>query len=289
MRLLDVLNLTTDYFEKHAVSPARLNAEKLIGHALNMSRMDLYLQFDRPVSEAERQTLRELLRRRAAGEPLQHILGEADFYGRTFSCSDAALIPRPETEILVETALALIPKIGEVHTVLDVGTGSGVIAITLALERPGLRVIATDVSEAALQLAKKNAEKFSVTQNVTFLHTDLLTGCHQFAPLDMIVANLPYLPAALMDKLPAEVTRDPQNALHGGENGLDLIARLIVAAPTLLRDGAHLLLEFHPPQADELFKLLDLSGFSQIRFIKDLSGRQRAVCARLTKPTSSPG
>lgn len=276
MTLLEVLNAATGYLEKNGVPSARLNAEHLVAHVLKKKRLQIYLEFDRPMSEAERAPLRELIRDRAARKPLQHLLGNWDFFGRTFTTDARALIPRPETEQLIEIALELLPE-GE-SLVADVGTGSGIIAITLAAERPGLRVIATDQSAAALELAEVNAARNEITDRIRFTQCDLLPD--EPSGYQLIAANLPYIPTAEMAGLQPEVKFDPVSALDGGPEGLDLIIRLLPLARAKLKSGGHLLLEIGHDQGAKVRGLLEESGFSGVEVVKDYEGRDRIVKAQ---------
>jgi release factor glutamine methyltransferase len=215
--------------------------------------MELYLQFDRPLGEAERAPLREMVKRRGAREPLQHVLGTAEFHGRTFACDKRGLVPRPETEQLVEIALE-ITKAKTSPKILDTGTGSGVIAITLALETPSAEVHAVDISPDALALAAENAARHELAARISFHQADLLPpGDTKF---DLIAANLPYIPAGEIAALSAEVRQDPALALDGGADGLDLIRRLVADAPGRLAPGGALLLEIGAGQADAVNTLL---------------------------------
>jgi len=264
--LLEVLRGTERYLADRGVENPRLNAEHLLAHALGLKRMELYLQFDRQLTEAERAPLRDTVKRRGAREPLQHILGTAEFHGRTFLCDKRALIPRPETEQLVEIALKMVkgktsPKI------LDVGTGSGVIAITLALELPEAEVQAADLSTDALALVAANAERHGLAGRITFHQADLLPSGD--TKLDLIVANLPYIPAAEIAALSPEVHHDPLAALDGGPDGLDLVRRLIDAAPERLTPGGALLLEIGAGQADAVNTLLANRKFRDISVRSD--------------------
>ena len=244
--LLEVLRGTERYLGDRGVENPRLNAEHLLAHALGLKRMELYLQFDRPLTESERAPLRDLVKRRGSREPLQHILGTTEFHGRTFLCDRRALVPRPETEQLVELALELAAA-KSAAAILDTGTGSGVIALTLALDIPSATVHAADLSPDALALAAENTARHALTERVTFHQTDLLPpGETKF---DLIIANLPYIPAGEIASLSPEVRHDPLAALDGGPDGLDLIRRLIDTAPPRLAPGGALLLEIGAGQA----------------------------------------
>lgn len=264
--LLEVLRGTERYLAERGVENPRLNAEHLLAHALGLKRMELYLQFDRPLTESERAPLRDLVKRRGAREPLQHVLGTAEFHGRTFACDQRALVPRPETEQLVELALELV-KTKTSSTLLDIGTGSGVIALTLALELPSATLHATDLSPDALALAAENAARHALTDRIAFHPADLLPPDN--TKFDLIIANLPYIPADEIAALSPEVRHDPVTALDGGPDGLDLIRRLIDAAPDRLNPGGALLLEIGAGQADAVNALLSARKFRDISLHPD--------------------
>src|SRR5437763_792325 len=245
MTLLGVLQSTTDYFKKRGIESARLNAEHLLAHALKRKRIELYLEFERELTEDELAPLRELVRRRGHGEPLQHLLGTVEFAGHTFLCDKRALVPRPETEHLVELLQSKITN--RKLKILDVGTGSGVIALSLAAKFPEATVIATDISEDALNLARENAERLGLTSRVEFLHGDLLTYVNHV--YDLLVANLPYVAAGERPTLSREVGHDPAVALFGGERGDEIVRKLIESAPSHLAPGGLLALEVGIGQA----------------------------------------
>jgi release factor glutamine methyltransferase len=202
-----------------------------------------------------------LVKRRGAREPLQHVLGTAEFHGRTFACDKRALVPRPETEQLVELALE-IAKDKPAATILDIGTGSGVIALTIALELPSATLHATDLSPDALALAAENATRHALTDRLVFHQADLFPP--DDARFDLIIANLPYIPAEEIASLSPEVRHDPASALDGGADGLDLIRRLIETAPDRLAPGGALLLEIGLGQADAVNTLLSARKFRDI-------------------------
>src|ERR1051325_1682638 len=209
MTVLEVLQSTTAYLKKHEVDSPRLNAEHLLAYTLQRERIELYLEFERPLAEAELAPLRELVRRRGRGEPLQHLLGTVEFAGRVFKCDQRALIPRPETEELVERVIeAAVPLPSRI---IDVGTGSGVIGLSLAAQFPEAEVVAVDTSEDALALAQENALRLGLMDRVQFGKSDLLNGVA--GRFDLIVANLPYIAAIEGAALPREVQHDPEVAL----------------------------------------------------------------------------
>jgi len=251
--LLEVLRGAERYLADRGVESPRLNAEHLLAHTLGLKRMELYLQFDRPLGEAERAPLREMVKRRGAREPLQHVLGTAEFHGRTFACDKRGLVPRPETEQLVEIALE-IAKTKTSPKILDIGTGSGVIAITLALEIPSAEIHAVDISPDALALAAENTARHELATRISFHRADLLPpGNTKF---DLIAANLPYIPAGEIASLSPEVRHDPATALDGGPDGLDTIRRLVETSPDHLAPGGALLLEIGAGQGDAVNTLL---------------------------------
>ncbi|CAA9252893.1 MAG: Peptide chain release factor N(5)-glutamine methyltransferase [uncultured Chthoniobacterales bacterium] len=276
MTVLDVLQSTTAYFKKRDVESPRLNAEHLLAHALGLKRIELYLEFERALTEAELAPLRELVRRRGQGEPLQHLLGTVEFCGRTFICDKRALIPRPETEELVEQLLKL--EWPRDSRILDVGTGSGVIAISLAGELPHAHVDAIDASEDALSLARENAARLLPDRAIEFKQSDLmLYVSHVY---DLIVANLPYVPAGERGSVSREVLRDPEAAVFAGPAGDEVIRRLITDAPPRLNPGGMLALEIGTSQADALAAFLGEQGYHDVSARQDYAGVTRFLFAR---------
>jgi release factor glutamine methyltransferase len=276
--VLQVLQNTADFFARKGIESPRLNIEHLLADALGKRRIDLYLEFDRTLSEKELAPLREKVQRRIDGEPLQYLLGSWDFFGRAFRTDERALIPRPETEILVEIALKVIrAQPSSRNRLLDVGTGSGVLAITLALECPSLSVVGSDVSPLALNLARENAEAQGMERRIDWIESDLLQSVT--GPFDFLVANLPYIPTAELPKLAPEVQRDPQRALDGGSDGLAVIRRLVQDAPKILTGGAFVILEVGFDQADRVAELMRAQKFRDISVENDYQGVRRFVTA----------
>jgi release factor glutamine methyltransferase len=276
MTVLDVVQSTTAYFKKRDIESPRLNAELLLAHALKRKRLDLYLEFERQLTEAELAPLRELVRRRGLGEPLQHLLGTVEFAGRVFLCDKRALVPRPETEQLVELLKSQIPN--PKSQILDVGTGSGVIALSLAAEFPEAEVLATDISDDALALARENAARLDLQDRVRFAKGNLLEGIE--GAFDLIVANLPYVPTTDRSTLAREVRHDPEAALFAGERGDELIRELIIAAPDRFHPGGLLALEVGIGQADGLAALLTEKKYHDIASIRDYGGVTRFLFGR---------
>jgi release factor glutamine methyltransferase len=278
MTVLELLQTMTAYFGKKGVEQPRLSIEHLLADSLGKKRIELYLEFDRSLSALELEPLREKVRRRAEGEPLQHLLGHWDFYGRTFKTDKRALIPRPETELLVDTLLKEVTK-GEPSTrLVDVGTGSGVLAITLALERPELEVFALDLSEEALALARENAERLGVLDRVAFRRSDLLEGIE--GPFHWVVANLPYIPTSDLNGLQREVKYDPGLALDGGKDGLTIIKRLIESVPGKIASNGMIALEIGQGQSQRVLGFLADHNYRDISIKKDYQGVERLLIAR---------
>lgn len=276
MTVLEVLQSTTDYFKKHGIESPRLNAEQLLAHVLARKRIELYLEFERVLTEAELAPLRELVKRRGQGEPLQHLLGTVEFCGRIFVCDKRALIPRPETEELVEMIKSRIEN--RESSILDVGTGSGVIAVTLALHFPEAAIHAVDISPDALVLARENAERFGVAERIHFVNADLLAGAT--GPFEAIVANLPYVARTDRATLAREVLHDPEVALFGGDRGDELVRRLVEEAPARLRPGGLLALEIGLGQAEGLAGFLQEKNYHDIESKTDYAGIPRFLFAR---------
>lgn len=279
MTVLSLLQATTAYFGKKGVEQPRLSIEHLLADTLGKKRIELYLEFDRTLSEEELAPLREKVRRRAEGEPLQHLLGHWDFFGRTFTTDRRALIPRSETELLVETILSEFATCGEsANRLVDVGTGSGILAITLALERPGLEVSAVDLSEDALALARENAEHLGVSDRIAFRRSDLLDQLE--GPFHWIVANLPYIPTADLATLQREVKFDPALALDGGKDGLTIIKRLIESLPGKIASNGLIAFELGQGQAQEVRGFMADQNYRDISIKKDYQGVERVLIAR---------
>ncbi len=278
MTVLEVLQSTTGYFQKRNIDSPRLNAEHLLAHVLGRKRIDLYLEFERRLSESELAPLRELVKRRGSGEPLQHLLGTVEFCGRSFRCDKRALVPRPETEQLVELLISKFKSKIAYSRMVDLGTGSGVIALTLAAEFPKAEIVGADVSEDALMLARENAERLGLVDRVRFLRSSLLADVQP--GFDLIVANLPYVSTEDRQNLSREVLHDPEVALFAGARGDELVRQLIAQAPAWLRPGGMLALEIGIGQSETLVAVLTEKNYRDILREKDYSGVIRFLFAR---------
>jgi len=309
--VLEIITASSDFLAGRGVESPRLNAEHLIGHALGLPRMQLYLQFERPLMERELEAIRALLRRRAAREPLQYIVGETEFFGLTLKVDARALIPRPETEYLVSLLTERFAGSGvsTPRRILDLGTGTGAIALALAKHWGNAEVVALDASAEALSLARENAERNGLSERVTFLESDWFSALANDAragasgPFDLIVSNPPYLSADEVDESLAEVKKhEPAQALSPGKSGMEAIRKIVSEAPRYLRrsessdsgeesialggaggpcasSGGLLALETGIAQHAELAELFGKAGFSRWEFLNDLTPRPRYALA----------
>ena len=256
--------------------------ECLLAHHLGCTRIELYAHFDRPLSEGELLPLRELLKRRGQGEPLQHLLGIIEFFGREFTCDSRALIPRPETEELVEAILKL--DLPHPTQLLDMGTGSGVIGISLALADQAQGIVLADISSEALSLARENAQRHGL--NAVFVESDLLSNVE--GRYDLITANLPYVSEKESDALSREVSHDPDIALFGGSDGLAIFRRFLPGVSAYLEPGGWLALEIGANQGSEVTALAERSGLDSVHLANDLSGNPRFVFAQRARDDENP-
>lgn len=284
--MLQLLDWTTEYFEDAEIENPRLNAEVLLGNVLGLERIMLYARFDQEVDARQRTEFRELVKKRADRHPLQYLLGEAEFYGRDFTVTPAVLVPRPETEQVVDKCLEKLPEQEETYRIADVGTGSGVIAVTLALERPSAQVIGTDSSTDALEVAQQNARRHEVKERVGLLEGELTEPVQRALEksgkkLHLLVSNPPYIPSDQVEELEPEVRdHEPRSALDGGEDGLDVVRLLIERAGPLLQDGGWLVLELGEDQADEVREMLgstDAFHGADVETETDGSGCERVL------------
>jgi release factor glutamine methyltransferase len=272
---LKLLAWTQGYFARSGVDAPRLTAEVLLAHALGCDRVRLYLDFDKPIGPEELARYRGLVKRRAEGEPTAYLTGVKEFYGRPFAVDRRALIPRPETELLVEVALAALPEGG---AALDLCTGSGCVGVTLSLERPSARVVATDASPEALALARDNAERLGA--RVELLQGDLFAAVPAELRFDVVAANPPYVPSGELPGLAREVAREPALALDGGADGLAVARRIAAEAPRFLKPGGALVIEMHESHAEALPRLCREAGLASAEMRRDLAGLPRLAVAR---------
>ena len=274
--VLKLLRWTADYFAGRGIDSPRLDAELLLADTLELDRVGLYLNFERPLQAGELADYREKVRRRAGREPLAYILGTAEFWSRPLKVTPAVLIPRPDTELLVEQALA---RLDGAARVLDVGTGSGALAIALAHERPEFRVTAIDLSAAALAVAADNARANGVAERIDFIQGDL--AALPAGPFDLVVANPPYIPHGDLATLMPEVRDfEPHLALDGGADGLDAYQALAGQAKRVLAAGGWLLVEVGIGQAAAVQQLFAGVGLTEIFTARDLAGIDRVVGGR---------
>jgi len=302
--ILEILRWTTDYFRDKGVSEPRASAELLLAHTLGVSRLDLYLRYDQPLNRDELGRFKALVVRRRQGEPVAYLTGHREFWSLDFHVTPAVLIPRPETETLVAAALEVAKdfkesggelqgKAGELISPgpplqsphlrgLEVGVGSGAVVVALARELPGVSWVGLDLSGAALAVARDNARRHGVLHRVHFLQADLLTAFKPERHFALLVANLPYVPRPVWEELPREIKEfEPEGALLGGDDGLDLIRVLIRQAHRLVRGEGWVLLEVGDGQAPEVAALLEATGaYDRVEMVRDFSGIERVVRAR---------
>ena len=283
MTVLEAIQKTADFLAKKGVESARLNAELLLAHQLKLPRMKLYLNFDRVLTAPETDGLRELVRRRAAREPLQHITGSTSFCGLEIAVSRHALVPRPETELLAELGWKFLrTRQSSFVTALDFGTGTGCIAIALAANCPNTKITAIDVSPDALVLAKQNAEQNKAAGQIEFFQGNGFTALAEKVQFDLIISNPPYIAAAEIETLQPEVRDfDPRLALDGGADGLDFYRRLAVEAKPFLKSDGKVMVEFGEGQADAIRKIFEAEKWIVEAVKEDYSQRARILVARL--------
>lgn len=306
------LDWSKAYLERHGDERPRLSAEWLLGAAVHMQRIELYMNFDKPMGEDELAFMHEAIVRRGKGEPLQYITGRAPFRMLEFNVKPGVLIPRPETELLVEEVLNFLDESCVAHEdtpsdsaakqdplhigldglttrtcrcarVLEVGTGTGCIACSIASERPGVEVVAIDIDDGAVELATKNRDELGLTDVVDIRQGDLCAPVckDEYQTFDVLVSNPPYIPSDVMENLPHEVSAyEPDLALHGGIDGLDIYRRLLEQASSMLRPGGLFACELHETMLEEAALLAKQSMMEDVRIVNDLAGRPRHIVAR---------
>lgn len=283
--VLELLRWTTSHFAERGIETARLDAELLLAHVLDCDRLRLYVDHDKPIGEAERARFRELVRARGGERvPVSILLGYREFWSLPLTVTRDVLTPRPETETLVAAALDALPDREREWTVLDVGTGSGAIALAIACERPKARVTASDVSPAALAVARANAEALGLAERVRFVEgagfaplADALTGGARF---DAVVSNPPYVARRDAATLPPELRHEPEIALFAGEDGSEVLRELAAGVAEALAPGGFAAFELDPRQADAVARWLAEAGLAAVAVHRDAAGRPRVVSAR---------
>ena len=274
--LLEILERTDAFLKKKGVASPRLDAELLLGHVLGMTRLEVYMNFERPMMDSELDALRPFVKRRGDREPMAYILEKREFWSLDFRCASGVLIPRPDTETLVEAALEFCE--GETF-VADVGAGTGCVGLSIAKEQDDVKLFATDVSPEALALVKHNAESLALKDRVAVLRGNLLDPIPQNRTVDVVVSNPPYIPSADIDGLEPEVASfEPRLALDGGADGLDCYRQLIPAA--FSRAQRALLVEVGAGQASDVAALFEEAGFNDVQQHSDLAGIARVVSGR---------
>ena len=272
MTVIEVLKAASGHLQKHGSDSARLDAEVLLARALGVRRLDLYLQFDRPLSDEELSDYRDLTKRRARGEPVAYLVGHKEFMALDFEVTPAVLVPNPDTEVLVQRAVEIARQAQAPLRVADVGTGSGNIAIAIAHYSPEVELWASDLSRDALEVASRNVAKHGLTQRVHLACGDLLDPLP--GGFDLVCANLPYVAAGA--KLPAEVTAQPASALFAEEGGAALVSRLMETSVTRLNPGGRVLAEVDPGIVPKV-TVAAKRAFSNLTVHRDLGGRDRVI------------
>jgi release factor glutamine methyltransferase len=281
LTVLDSIKLSTDYLEKKGIESPRINAELLLAHILNCKRLDLYLSFDRPLGDDEVLIYRTFLKRRGEYEPLQYIIGSVEFYGLPFKVDPSVLIPRPETEILVEEIINNSKKKNDLK-ILDIGTGSGNIAVSLAHHIPGAKIVATDISKESLLLASENSSINKTENQVQFILDDILLNELKENEFDLIVSNPPYISKEDFKDLPPELkVYEPKHALTDDANGLFYYKQIAVKAKILLKKNGSVYFEVGKGQSGEVKKILEENNFSEIMIKNDYLNIERVIRGKL--------
>ena len=280
MRLIDLLMTAAEYLKKKGFEHSRLEVERMLGSVLDLSRLNLYMDYEREITEQELERFRELVKRRVAHEPLQYIIGKTSFREVEIKTDHRALIPRPETEILVQAAVEFLRN-RENPLIADLGTGTGSIALSVVYELPGTRAIAVDISDDALILARHNARRLGVEHMITFVSGDMLKGLEGRGPFDAILSNPPYVRSGDIEELESEVRDyEPAIALDGGSEGLDYVNAIASDAHEFLKSDGLLLIECDSNQVSYVTSILEKThSYAAIDRVKDLTGKERIVRA----------
>ncbi len=277
--IIKILNWTKQYFADKGVENPRLDAEILLCAVLKCERIKLYLDFERPLDEQELAVYRGYVARRAQHEPLAYILGEKAFMRNTFKVNSHTLVPRPETELLVESLVMAAEKVNSAPMLLDIGTGSGAILVSLLDYLPQAKGVGVDISPGALAVAKENAVRIGVADRAAFLHSDLFSGIPAERKFDIIVSNPPYIPAAEIVTLARDVQREPRGALDGGNDGLDFYRRITESAGTHLVADGLLAFEIGIGQSEAVCAMCRENGLGAVAVRRDYAGIDRMVFA----------
>jgi release factor glutamine methyltransferase len=280
MRIIDLINSASEHLKNRGFENSRLEVERMLGNVLGFSRLELYMEFERPLTDAERDSFRSLYRRRLSREPLQHILGTAEFREIKVKSDRRAMIPRFETEFLVETAINLLKNIPTPY-ITDIGTGTGVIALSIAYEIPDSKIVAIDISKEALMLAEENARKLGLLQRIEFVESNLFCGIKDYGLFDAVISNPPYIKTNEIENLQPEVRiHDPRTALDGGDDGLKIVGKIISEAGDFLKTGGMLLIEIGDEQSEKVKEIIDNTQvYSEIEILKDLADKNRIIKA----------
>ncbi len=278
LTVLEALNSASNYLQNKGIKSSRLNAELLLSHVLNCKRLELYLSFDRPLQKSEIDSYRELLKRRSTFEPLQYIIGKVEFYGLEFEVNQSVLIPRPETELLVEAVIESVAKDERIN-ILDIGSGSGNISIALAKNIPSCTVVGIDISEEAIETSTRNAKLNGVESQLMFVKKNILNGIEiNENSFDVVVSNPPYVSVADFVNLDPELRLyEPQIALTDESDGLSFYRNISVLSRSLLKNNGKLFFEIGAGQSDAVKKILIDSDYKNIVIIKDYSDIERVI------------
>lgn len=283
MTVLEIIQKSSEFLAKKGIDSPRLQSELIIAHVLGLQRLQLYLNFDKQVSEKDADTIREMVIKRGKHIPLQHILGYTEFCGVKIKTDNRALIPRPETEILVETGLELIKDIPSPR-ILDFGVGSGCISVVLALKRNDARIVGIDISKDAIELAIENASMNNVSDRIQFLVSDGFSALPKDLKFDLIISNPPYIPSAEISSLQPEVRDyDPVISLDGGEDGLKFYRYLAENAVSFLDVNGTMALEIGYGQADTVSQILQKANWEISNIIKDYNKIDRVIVSKPIK------
>jgi release factor glutamine methyltransferase len=276
-----ILDWTIQYLKEKGSASPRLDAEVLLAHARRCQRIQLYTQFDQPLSDQERATMRELVKRRAAAEPVAYLVGHKEFFSLDFDTPPGVLIPRPDTETLVMAALDVLKTSPSLARGLDLCTGTGCVAIAIAKNHPGIEFTAVEISPQAFEVARANVARHQLESRIDLLSGDLFEPIPEGERFDLIVSNPPYVASGEIGELARDIREhEPHLALDGGPDGLDVIRRIVRESPRRLNPGGWLMLELSPEQAPAAIQLLQENGFTSVTAKNDLSGQARVVVGK---------